>query len=567
MIRREDVDLDSGLIDDEPQGIDLRPQPGAVGYSIPREFRILDPTAPGGVVTVEPRPEWLATISAGYKVKNDKGGYPAVSRDGTIHIPDDKDIERAPELAAALKATGGKSLTIAFCSDDLNNNIVQRFVHYSASSLDIFGDETSLTHVTATAKTGDKQASLRFEKVYAGSEEYARLAGMCKAETSVLFALAEWTPQGEPRMVWTGGFGRYRIRFTSRNSLQNILSYLMNTLMPLTKGCLAGIPLELTLGYRDVAGPDPVKGWARHNIPIWELRLKVPGGLKVDPFKLKRVVNVAAINAAPLRALPPPSYTVEHALLSAPESPEEDLDTIDLTEALARTDPPCDAEHYRKHWHAMVADDPLLSTEKGRHQFVAKFTATRWPDSPHRHTESLEAFLGGNAEKHIPPASESEASDMLAQGGETMTALKKQRQARRDQSGQRQASTTTVEPEPDKGPPSTEPDSALVPSETPSEPEQETPIAAQEAEPAASEQPVEGEFHEEEPSASDSSPSNEEQKEEPAGPAPELLATEKQKQEIRDYAPPLIRNAIDFDTITFDEAALTLESIGRGGKR
>lgn len=531
MIRRDDVTSDGEIIESPPAPLDLNT------YNVPREFKILDPTAEMGVVSVEPRPEWIATISADFKKQNDKGqSYPAVERGGIIHIPNQEDEARAPDLVAALKATEGRSLTIAFCSDDINEIIVQRFVRYSSASLDVFGDETKLTHVTATAKQGDKQASIQYNQVYAGTREYAELVKTCKAETSVLFALAEWTPEGEPRMVWSNTFGRYRIRFTGRNSIRSILGKLTEVL-PLTKGRILGIPWELTLGYRDVVGPDPVKGWARHNIPVWQIAFKVPGGIKIDPLRLNTVVQRAALNAQPLRALPAPQYTIEHALLEAPMD-LEDLDSMNL-DKLMDPIPHCDVENYRKTWHGMVGKDPLLSTTEGRHKFVAKFTADRWPDAPARHTNSLEQFLAD--------ANEEEASALIAKAGEVLGQLENQRRAARMSTSPKPAETKSETPEPDR---------------TTAEPEPEPP---------ASNEPIDGSFTEmpEEPEApppaepdepdeppSDST-STEGPKEEPA-----RLATDKQKQSIMDYAPPSRRASLDFDTLTFDEAALLLDEMG-----
>jgi len=111
-------------------------------------FESLDVYA-GGIKTETPRVDALATISAGTKKKAVKNGkeiwYPVVSRDGTIHLHDPEG--RAPKLAEMLRKDP-KLLTITFAFDNPQQFIMQRFVRYSASRLEVYGDHKILCAIT-----------------------------------------------------------------------------------------------------------------------------------------------------------------------------------------------------------------------------------------------------------------------------------------------------------------------------------------------------------------------------------------------------------------------------------
>lgn len=622
MLQREDLAKDgSGEIME-------REVPGGLALgTTPLRYELLDNLSETGVSTVEPRPEWLATISAGYKKKvTSKDGktfeIPVVERDGIIHIQDGDEL-KAPGLARALEEGGGKKLTIAFTADpiirsdgfvDVSPLIVQRLVKYSRTSLEVFGDATKLTEVK-TRKTGTDTAEAIFSTHYVGSKEYAALVKTCKPETSVLFVLVRGVSEDRPRMYWPDTFGCYRIRFTGRNSGRSIVGKIIETL-PFTGGHVLGIPFELTLGTRNVAGNDPKLGWARHDIPIWQIGMALPPGADMDPRLFRKVVDRSISEGQILRSLPAPTYTVEHALLEAPrvvddeEAPEEP--DVKALEGLMSNDPPCDPATYRGSWHSGVKDDALLSTEDGRHAFVKRFTAELWKDQPEKQTESLERFLS--------IARESEASKLIAKMSEVLGQLSAQRMAKRNQAGTKAAAPPSG---PAVAPPPTKP---AEPTPPPSDPEPEPPTAGDDAPaPAAEdgapdpgdmgepsftaeeaaaetslqhpdgltdeerqtladmaefdrkmEEATEGQFREvpaDPPAAQDAPEEPTTASEAPAAPsAPPKLATEEQKANLERHARPSQLRNIDWTTFTYDEADMLLESIGapraaRGAKK
>lgn len=546
------------------------------------QIQLLDNTVPGGLRTIETRPDWLATISAGFKKKNDRGQeYPAVERGGIIHIPNAEDEARAPGLVAALKQDP-KHLTIAVCSDNPYEVVTQRWVHYSTTTCDIFGDATKITHVTASPRAGEKKASVKFDTHYVGTQEYADLVKQCKAETSLFFCLVEWSSDGMPHMVWHDGMKPYRLRFTSRNSAVSVLGQLIQQRKFFRS--LIGIPWELSLDYRDVVGPDPEKGFARHNVPVWGIKIVRPGGIKIDPAFMQRVIQHAASDAQVLRALPPPSYTVEHALL---EAPDVDMDDGEMEEAVAKSlanpAPPADAKYWRSSWHAAVKNDPLLSSDDGRHAFVQRFTQTRWPNEQPKWTNSLEGFLAS--------ATEADANALFAKLDEVMTALAMKRNSRQVPN----TTTTTVEPEQAKEPePEKEPDPPAAAAPAPEPEQQQTDPGDQYQNPepwdlpleeaaALAENTEEGSFTETPAAAADSSavaddassmmdeafspetppteaPGASDEKTDDR-PAKVKLATAAQKKMIEQLASPARMASINLDTITFDDAGPLIEDL------
>lgn len=619
MIKRDDL-AENGSGD-----IIEREVPGGLALGVPLRYELLDNLSETGVSTVEPRPEWLATISAGYKKKvQGRDGkefeIPVVERDGIIHIQDGDEL-KAPGLVRALEEGGGKKLTIAFTADpiirsdgfvDVSPLIVQRLVRYSRTALEVFGDATKLTHVT-TEKTGSDTAKAVFNTHYVGSKEYAALVKTCKPETSVLFVLVRGVAEDRPRMYWPDTFGCYRIRFTGRNSGRSIVGKIIETL-PFTGGHVLGIPFELTLGTRNVAGNDPKLGWARHDIPIWQIGMALPPGAEMEPRLFRKVVDRSISEGQILRSLPAPTYTVEHALLEAPRVIDDEYDdesSIDAAalEGLMSNDPPCDAVSYRGAWHSGVKDDVLLSTEEGRHAFVKRFTSELWKDQPEKQTESLERFLS--------IARESEASKLIAKMSEVLGALAAQRMAKRNQAGQPKAGAAPSGPA--VAPPPTRPE----PTPPPSDPEPEPPTAGSAPAPAAEDQApdpgdmgeptmtaedlateglqpdglsaeerqtladmqefdqkpdeaTEGQFREvpeDPPAAQETRDEPTTAAEAPAAPiAPPKLATEDQKANLERHARPSQLRNIDWTTFTYDEADMLLESIGapraaRGAKK
>lgn len=270
-------------------------------------FAVLDIYA-GGVSDEAPRVEALATISAGYRARGE--GNPQRSTDGTIYLHDA--TNRAPGLRRALELRQNKALTIAFPFDDPASFIHCRFMRYSATELQAFGDETHLM-VLVPGKG--------YERVEAGTDAYAEWLMGCKVSVSVYFCLAEWGPDG-PEIVFPDGVGAYyRLRFTSRNSLRSILAGL-RSIGQFTNGRIAGVPFDLALDYREVADPTGKK----RTIPVWTIATKPPGGKRLTSRNFSETMTLALDQGAALMLPAPSEPTFEDAQMNLDAYRDEDLD-------------------------------------------------------------------------------------------------------------------------------------------------------------------------------------------------------------------------------------------------
>jgi len=261
---------------------------------------MLDPYA-AGAVPLGGQLDALATISAGRKVKRGNGFIPQVSRDSTIYLHDPEG--RAPGLAEALAENDNKRLIIAFPSHNWKDFVQQRFARYSATRLEGYGDHEQFTVI---GPKGERTVYPR------GTKEYELEVRNSKNAVSVYFFLARWggddIENAAPQIYFPDGFGVYRLRFTSRNSLRNLLATIRE-LQGLTAGRIAGVPLELRLVYREVADPTG----ARRKVPVWTFTLKPPGQLALTNETFRVIVQrgLEAGESLKLEALQPPKETLE----------------------------------------------------------------------------------------------------------------------------------------------------------------------------------------------------------------------------------------------------------------
>jgi len=421
MLSRRDVDPATGEV-----------HPATTAPYTRTPFRILDPTSETAVAPQTARLDWIASVSAGYKKKETRNGkeieYPVVSRDGTIYMSE-ADQKKAPGLAAALAARGGKSLGIAFTSDNLEEVALQRLVAYTAGSVKVFGDDQALTEVTLQVDDRGRDAPALFTKYPVGSPDFARLRKMCKAETHIIFILVEWdgtTPQYAFPDYWPN---RYSIRFTGRHSARAIIGKL-EQILDGTGGRLAGLPFELNLEYHDVLGPDG----KRHKIPVWALNMRIPGVdvLKLSFDQIREFTSTQLDRGRQLRALPAPRYEIEQALLEAPlavddEAAEPAPPVSDAAVDAIMSDPPCAEAHYRAAFFGAV-HGTQYDSDNGRAELVGEYTMATFQDQPTRWTESLASFLQGSTVDAIPPATEREASGFIAWVGEQLLAAHREAQ-------------------------------------------------------------------------------------------------------------------------------------------
>ncbi len=319
-------------------------------------FAVLDVYA-GGIANETPRVESLATISAGYRGKSDgnRPGSPQRSRDGQIYIHDA--TGRAPGLKRALDQTGGKRLTISFPFDDPQRFIHCRFMSYTATELQAFGDETHLMVLIP---------GRGYQRVEAGAPEYDDWLKRCKVSVSVYFVLSEWGADG-PEIVFPDGVGAYyRLRFTSRHSLRSILAGL-RSIGQFTQGRIAGVPFDLAIDYREVADATGKK----RTIPVWSLASKPPGGRRLTSRNFNEVMTLALEQGAALMLPMPTPPTLEEALAEPPDDDLDDSivdgvvvgDVTDREVELIQRGGRCNADHWRALFFSAVRGSELDGDE------------------------------------------------------------------------------------------------------------------------------------------------------------------------------------------------------------
>lgn len=336
-------------------------------------FQVLDPRVPAGV-RPGARPGWIATISAGYRAED---GTPRVSRDGRIHLHDPDG--QAAGLREALAETEYRGLTIAFADDDLPRVIHQAYKRRGKTRLEAYGDGLAMHELTG----GEWQT-------YAvGSAAYEECRASCKVEFWVLFVLARWV-RVRPQLYFPDGFGSYRLRFTSQNSISSLVGSIQQ-LLPFTSWRLAGIPLELAITMREVATPD---GTYRR-VPVWTVAFRPPEVIQLTSGNFRSVVDSALAEGRALHLLPAAGETSAEDL---DEEADVDLDEAYVEDAAPSTeeieriqvgDPPADAAAWNRRWHQLVAGSDL-EDDDARHGFLTEYTEGR--------TGSLWKYLGGATE-------------------------------------------------------------------------------------------------------------------------------------------------------------------------
>lgn len=227
---------------------------GLVNQYIEDDFSLLSLHDDSNEVEVSQTPDALGTISAGFM--SDKG-IPQVSRDGTIHLHDPEGI--CPYLASVLKANP-KRLVVTPAFDDFSKCIQQTFRRYSKSRLEVYGNKNEITEIVVKGKDAEHVTHK------AGTPEYKSLKESCKVNTSFYFFLADWNDDGTSRIILNDGAGFYRLRTTSTQGAQNIVSQLQN-IKRYTQGRVAGVPLDLFHTMKEKADPTG----AKRNVPIWQL--------------------------------------------------------------------------------------------------------------------------------------------------------------------------------------------------------------------------------------------------------------------------------------------------------
>jgi|GEM_PF-3469738 len=358
------------------------PQGGAIvsRETFEDDFVILDPHSKNGIAApkTQERMNCLATISAGFRKAD---GNPSRTLNGEIYVHDE-----APELVKALEANGGKSCTVAFPSNNPNDFIQQRFTAYSKSALLAYGDQNSLTIIG----DGGERRELK-----AGTTEYANAIARCKVSISIYFTLAEWV-EGGADIVFPDGFGLYRIRTTSINSLNSIL-FSINHMRKTTGGVVAGIPFDIFLRKEEHADGDGAKRpcW------IWQAVPRRPQGFRFDAAAFRQIAERGTQQVSMLQLTAPAPETIERALEEAKYAIDDDvIDTVAEVTSTPTAPTPApepepapqpaetvfnvDVRDYQKRYFAIAAGSPYQS-DAGRHAFIKDFTGGA--------TSSLSKFL------------------------------------------------------------------------------------------------------------------------------------------------------------------------------
>lgn len=335
---------------------------GASGLAVPSpvaDFRALDKYA-GGMQEERVRQGWLATISAGYKrpKRGDENKppdqqqmVPQATREEDkhhIHLHDD-----APGLDAALQATNYRRLTIAFLHNDPHLFIQPTFRKYAASGLVLFG-----THEKLTVWEGDAR-NRRRRDVFAGEAEYAALLAdpEVKVHTDVFFVLARWLDGRNSELYWPDGSGVYRLRMTSRHSLNSLLSTLKNDIAPYTHDHVAGIPLDMFLRFPTVQKPDGV----RQKIARWEWRMNPPEPLTTTIWRA--AITSGMEQAQAVHVLPPRTVTADDAAAEDFGAFEDDsvidAPSDERLQRMQQEGPLCDPQQVEAAYFAMVRGTDL----------------------------------------------------------------------------------------------------------------------------------------------------------------------------------------------------------------
>ncbi len=370
------------------------------------EFRRLD-VYKRGETTDAPRVEALAVISAGYRgpSQGERPGLPKRSMPGDaqqIHLHDPQG--RAPGLKAALETSAYRSLLIAFPLDDPAAFIQQRFTRYSASRLEAYGDALTATWIDATDAKNPRHLSYP-----AGTPEYARIVGSCKADTRIYFCLAEWGESG-PEVVFPDGLGFYAIRTTGTHSVRAIQQTLSYT-RRFTKR-LAGLPFVLELDHREVAGPDGSK----RTVPVWTITTRPPEGIRLSSRTFAAIATKALSEGAALMLPAPDAATWEDAAAEGPLVEEPTDDEADLIERGG----PCDAQFWEASWFVRLKDTPL-TTNEGRERWLLDYT---------QHADGWHGPITGSLATAFAHATEHEAAALLAEAADTMRVHRQQQHAR-----------------------------------------------------------------------------------------------------------------------------------------
>jgi hypothetical protein len=320
------------------------------------DFLILDTYSENGIARIEdvPRVPYLATISGGFR---DNQNRPQRTTAGEMFVHGD-----APGLKDALARTEDKALTVMFPSDDPRSFIQQRFTQHSATALLAYGDEKQITIIDK----GNRRS------VLAGTPEYAARIKECKISCSVYFSLAEWTEDGCD-MVFPDGFGLYRLRFTSMNSLRSILSSVQH-MAKTTGGRIAGIPFDIFMRQQEHTDPAGMK----RRVWIWQCVPRPPHGIRFTPQMFRSIMDSGQEQRKLLQLEGPAPETLELA--------QTDIVDVELEDALemAQGGGTCDIEHYRNYWFAAVKDTPL-DNDLARADFIFRYSREK--------TDSLREFL------------------------------------------------------------------------------------------------------------------------------------------------------------------------------
>jgi hypothetical protein len=369
-------------------------------------FVLLDRYTANGVRSIDTtQKNALATISAGYRGEDNRVQR---TQDGTIFVHGD-----APGLSQILAQNDNKRLTITFPSDHLRDFIHQSFREYSASAVKLFGDEKGIIAFDEKTK----------ERVFyeAGTPQYFELVQRCRVNVSVYFTLAEWTKDGAD-IIFPDGFGLYRLRFTSGNSLHSIVSSLQ-LLAERTGGNIAGVPFELFLRREERADPSMQK----RPVWIWQLVTRPPQGVRLTARVFRAIMENAQQQHQLLQLQAPKPETFEDVLEELDATEGEVIDdavgaVFDDNTAPTASSYTGDAAHTVPFTHAVPRETGELHTVE-QWETIKDLAWRFWGDN---WKSSLPAFAGFACKTMTKQQAEGLISRLEAQIQQALSGIKNQ---------------------------------------------------------------------------------------------------------------------------------------------
>jgi hypothetical protein len=144
------------------------------------------------------------------------------------------------------------------------------------------------------------------------------------------------------------------------------------------------VPLELSIAYQNMAGPDGVQ---RTRVPVWSLVLNPPETIALTAGRVSEVLELGIQQASQLAIAVPARETLEYA---AYEGPDVDLDSADVIEGQAVEVTQQDADR-------LAGGGPIANRDRARTEFFLAVGRTSLRDDESR-AQFVSAFTNGRTD-------------------------------------------------------------------------------------------------------------------------------------------------------------------------